>query len=303
MENFKLISDASDIRIDLYISKQLTQYSRSFVQKLIDDKHVTVNGKNVKTNYKLKLNDVIEITVPEPKKLDVIPQDIDIDVVYEDDDIIIVNKQKNMVVHPAVGNYDGTLVNALLSYCDGKLSDINGVIRPGIVHRIDKDTTGILVVAKNNNAHEKLSDLFKVHDIKRKYVAIVDGVLKRDAGVIDAPIGRHPNDRKKMAINIKNGRNAVTHFKVLERFKNQTLVELTLETGRTHQIRVHMASIGHPVMGDLVYGKNNKKYNLEGQVLHAKILGFVHPRTGEYVEFEGELPDYFKELIEKLRQE
>ena len=303
MENFKLISDVSDIRIDLYISKQLTQYSRSFVQKLIDDKHVTVNGKNVKTNYKLKLNDVIEITVPEPKKLDVIPQDIDIDVVYEDDDIIIVNKQKNMVVHPAVGNYDGTLVNALLSYCDGKLSDINGVIRPGIVHRIDKDTTGILVVAKNNNAHEKLSDLFKVHDIKRKYVAIVDGVLKRDAGVIDAPIGRHPNDRKKMAINIKNGRNAVTHFKVLERFKNQTLVELTLETGRTHQIRVHMASIGHPVMGDLVYGKNNKKYNLEGQVLHAKILGFVHPRTGEYVEFEGELPDYFKELIEKLRQE
>ena len=303
MENFKLISDISNIRIDLYISKELTQYSRNFVQKLINDNNVTVNGKMVKTNYKLKLNDEIEINVPEPKKLDVIPQDIDIDVVYEDDDIIIVNKQKNMVVHPAVGNYDGTLVNALLSYCDGKLSDINGVIRPGIVHRIDKDTTGILVVAKNNKTHEKLSELFKVHDIKRKYIAIVEGVLKRDCGVIDAPIGRHPNDRKKMAINVKNGRNAITHFKVLERFKNQTLVELTLETGRTHQIRVHMASVGYPVMGDLVYGKKNKNYDLEGQVLHAKLLGFVHPTTGKYVEFEGNLPAYFKELIEKLRQE
>ena len=223
MGKFRLISGVNNARVDKYISENLNGYSRSFAQNLINDGNVTVNGNIVKSNYKLKLDDVIDVDVPEPKKLDVLPQDIDIDVVYEDDDIIIVNKPKDMVVHPAVGNYEGTLVNALLAHCDGKLSDINGVIRPGIVHRIDKDTTGILVVAKNNKAHEKLSELFRVHDIKRTYIAIVEGVISKDFGKIDAPIGRHPNDRKKMAINFKNGRNAVTHFKVLERFSNTVL--------------------------------------------------------------------------------
>lgn len=302
MGEFRLISDVNNVRVDKYISENLDRYSRSFVQKLMDDGNVMVNNNFVKSNYKLKLGDVVDIEVPEPKKLDVLPQDIDIDIVYEDDDIIIVNKPKDMVVHPAVGNYDGTLVNALLAHCAGKLSDINGVIRPGIVHRIDKDTTGILVVAKNNNAHEKLSELFRVHDIQRTYIAIVEGVITNDFGKIDAPIGRHPNDRKKMAINFKNGRNAITHFKVLERFSNATLIEVTLETGRTHQIRVHMSSIGYPIMGDSVYGRANKKYNLKGQVLHAKTLGFVHPKTGEYVEFDGGIPEYFANLIENLRQ-
>lgn len=301
MEEIRMISDTDRVRLDKYIVNKLNNYSRSFVKQLIEDGGVLVNDVVCKSNYKVKLGDVLVVTIPDSCELDVVPQDIDIDVVYEDNDIIVVNKSKGMVVHPAVGNYNDTLVNALLWHCGNRLSDINGVIRPGIVHRIDKDTTGLLVVAKNNVAHERLCELFARHDITRKYVAIVDGVIDRDAGRISAPIGRHPNDRKKMVINVKNGRDAVTHFKVIERFKNATLIEVTLETGRTHQIRVHMSSIGYPIMGDVVYGRKNNRYRLEGQTLHAKTLGFVHPTSGEYVEFDSNLPEYFANLIGMLR--
>jgi len=303
MSKISFISDVDGIRVDKYISEKLEDYSRSFIKKLIDDYKVRVNGNIVKTNFKVRLNDVIEIDIYNPKKLEIVPQNIKIDVIYEDDDIIVVNKPKNMVVHPAPGNDAGTLVNALLAHCNGKLSDLGGDMRQGIVHRIDKDTTGVLVIAKNNDAHYKLSKLFCAHDINRKYIAIVYGVIKNDRGTIDAPIGRHPIDRKRMAINLKNGKNAVTHFKVLERFLDSTLIEVTLETGRTHQIRVHMSSIGFPIVGDLIYGRKKDKYGLDSQVLHAKMLGLVHPRTGEYVEFDSKLPEYFDNLIKKLRNE
>jgi 23S rRNA pseudouridine1911/1915/1917 synthase len=244
---------------------------------------------------------MILVRIPSPEKLDIKAEKINIDILYEDDDIIVVNKPKGMVVHPAAGNYTGTLVNALMEYCGDRLSDINGVIRPGIVHRIDKDTSGVLVVAKSNTAHEKLSDMFKDHDITRRYVAIVEGIIREDTGKIDAPIGRHLVDRKKMAVNTKNGRHAVTHFKVLERFKDATCVELTLETGRTHQIRVHMSYIGYPIIGDEVYGRKKQRYGITGQVLHAETLGFKHPITGSYMEFSTDIPEYFKRFLEKLR--
>ena len=301
MEEIKLISDVDGVRIDAWLSNSLENHSRNFVQKLIGDGNVSVNGKNVKSNYKLRSNDEVLVMIPEPVLLNVLPEKADLDIVFEDEDVLVVNKPKGMVVHPATGNYSGTLVNALMEYCKDDLSDINGVIRPGIVHRIDKDTSGILVVAKNNVAHERLSERLKTHDIKRVYVALLEGVIREDSGKIDAPIGRHPVDRKKMAVNIKNGRRAVTHFKVLERFKNATYVEVSLETGRTHQIRVHMSYIGHPVIGDAVYGKRKQEYDVEGQALHARVLGFVHPVKGEYMEFEVGLPDYFTGLLEKLR--
>lgn len=303
MKKETLIADESGVRIDTYLANELKDQSRSYLQKLIDDGDVTVNTKRIKSNYKVKAGDVIEVTIPDPVKLDVEPENIDLDIIYEDNDIIVVNKPKGMVVHPAAGNYSGTLVNALLAHCEGSLSDINGVIRPGIVHRIDKDTTGILVVAKNNEAHEGLSEKLKVHDINRVYTAICEGVIKEDSGTVDAPIGRHPVDRKKMAVNTRNGRHAVTHFKVLERFKNATLIEARLETGRTHQIRVHMSYIGHPLLGDEVYGRKTQKFKLQGQALHATVLGFEHPVTGKYMEFSSELPEYFKELIVKLRNQ
>jgi 23S rRNA pseudouridine1911/1915/1917 synthase len=270
--------------------------------KLIDDGNVTVNGKKEKSNYKLKAGQNIHVLLPEPVKLDVEPENIDLDVLYEDDDIIVINKPKGMVVHPAAGNYSGTLVNALMNYCGDCLSDINGVIRPGIVHRIDKDTSGVLVVAKNNAAHEKLSQMLKDHDIERIYVAIVDGNIMEESGKIDAPIGRHPTDRKKMAVNTKNGRHAITHFKVLERFGKYTYVELKLETGRTHQIRVHMSFIGHPLVGDEVYNGRKSRDLVKGQALHAKVLGFVHPIKNEYVRFETDIPEYFQNLLEDLRK-
>jgi len=301
MKKETLIAKDSGVRIDAYLANTLENQSRSYIQKLIDEAEVTVNGKTVRSNYKVKAGDEIEVTIPDPVKLDVAPENIDLDIIYEDNDIIVVNKPKGMVVHPAAGNYSGTLVNALLAHCEGSLSDINGVIRPGIVHRIDKDTTGILVVAKNNEAHEGLSEKLKVHDINRVYTAICEGVIKEDSGTVDAPIGRHPVDRKKMAVNTRNGRHAVTHFKVLERFKNATLIEARLETGRTHQIRVHMSYIGHPLLGDEVYGRKTQKFKLQGQALHATVLGFEHPVTGKYMEFSSELPEYFKELIVKLR--
>jgi len=300
-EKINIIPDKSGIRIDAFLSSKFEKYSRTYFQKLIENGMVKVNGKNVRSNYKVKIDDEIRVEIPEPQKLDVKPENIDIEVLYEDNDILIVNKPKGMVVHPAAGNYSGTLVNALMAYCGDSLSDINGIIRPGIVHRIDKDTSGVLVVAKNNSAHERLSSLLKKHNIKRIYVAVVYGILREDYGRIEAPIGRHPTERKKMAVNTKNGRNAVTHFRVLERFKDCTYVELRLETGRTHQIRVHMSYIGHPLVGDAVYGSKKQKYNVDGQALHAKVLGFVHPRTGEYMEFEAEIPEYFKKLLEYLR--
>lgn len=301
MRKETLTAKDTGARLDTYLAEAFEDMSRSYIKKIIDDNGVFVNDKAVKANYRLKEGDRIEINVPDPRKLDVEPENIDLDILYEDKDIIVVNKPKGMVVHPAAGNYSGTLVNALLAHCQGGLSDINGVIRPGIVHRIDKDTTGILVVAKNNASHEGLSKKLKVHDIKRVYTAICEGVIKEDEGTVDAPIGRHPVERKKMAVNTKNGRNAITHFKVIERLKNATLIEARLETGRTHQIRVHMSYIGHPLLGDEVYGRKNQKFKLQGQALHATVLGFEHPVTGEYMEFSSELPEYFQELIKKLR--
>jgi len=300
-KEINITSDISGVRIDAFLSSKIEKYSRTYFQKLIENGMVRVNGKNVKSNYKVKLEDRICVDIPEPQKLDVKAENIDIEVLYEDDDILIVNKPKGMVVHPAAGNYSGTLVNALMAYCGDSLSDINGIIRPGIVHRIDKDTSGVLVVAKNNAAHESLSALLKKHEIKRIYIAVVYGIIREDSGRIEAPIGRHPTERKKMAVNTKNGRKAITHFRVLERFRDCTYIELRLETGRTHQIRVHMSYIGHPLVGDAVYGSKKQKYDVDGQALHAKVLGFVHPRTGEYMEFEADIPEYFKKLLEELR--
>lgn len=302
-EHFTLTAEDADKRLDIWLTSKLDRFSRSYVEKLIEDSSVTVNKKTVKAGYKLKNADIVEVTIPEPKILDVKAESISLDILYEDDDIIVVNKPRGMVVHPAAGNYSGTLVNALLEHCSGSLSDINGVIRPGIVHRIDKDTSGVLVVAKNNAAHGKLSEKLKEHDIQRIYIAAAEGIIREDSGKIDAPIGRHPVERKKMAVNVKNGRRAVTHFKVLERLKSSTLVELKLETGRTHQIRVHMSYIGHPLVGDTVYGRKKQKYCYEGQALHARLLGFVHPCTAEYMEFEAEPPQSFIKLVSRLRQE
>lgn len=289
-------------RLDIYLSQILAGKTRSYIKKLIEQENILVNGKKQKSGYLLKLNDNVEVEVPEDKTSTVLAEDIPLDIIYEDDDILIINKKKGMVVHPANGNYSGTMVNSLMFSHGDKLSSINGIIRPGIVHRIDKDTSGILVVAKNDQAHKKLSEQFKVHSITRKYIALVKGIVKEDFMDINLPIGRNQNDRKKMAVTYKNSKNAITHIKVLKRYYNSnvTLVEATLETGRTHQIRVHMAYKSHPLIGDEVYGKKDSKFGISGQMLHAKVLGFVHPTTGEYVEFESKLPDEFEEIIEKL---
>jgi 23S rRNA pseudouridine1911/1915/1917 synthase len=275
-EHYEITTDDGNKRLDVWLTAKLGSFSRSYIEKLIGEGHVTINGKTVKTGYKLKNADEVDVNIPDPKILDVKAEDIDLDILYEDGDIIVINKPRGMVVHPAAGNYSGTLVNALLKHCSGSLSDINGVIRPGIVHRIDKDTSGVLVVAKNNISHGILSEKLKEHDINRIYIAAAEGVISEDSGKIDAPVGRHPVDRKKMDVNVRNGRRAVTHFKVLERFKSTTMLELKLETGRTHQIRVHMSYIGHPLVGDTVYGRKKQKYGFEGQALHAMVLGFVH---------------------------
>ncbi|MBQ8164535.1 MAG: RluA family pseudouridine synthase [Clostridia bacterium] len=299
-------------RIDAYItaavpgnidtdedSEDFPELSRSAVQKLIENGEVSLNGKAVKSNYKVRCGDLISVVYTEPKEPDVLAENIPLDIIYEDKDVVVINKPRGMVVHPAPGNYSGTLVNALMYHC-GELSDINGVKRPGIVHRIDKDTTGLLVVAKNNKAHHSLAEQLKVHDVARTYYAIVEGVIKENTGTVDAPVGRHPTDRKKMCVNIKNGKSAVTHFKVLERFEKCTFVECRLETGRTHQIRVHMSYIGHPVTGDPVYGIKNPR-GMTGQALHAGRIEFSHPATEEKVSFSAPLPDDFESLLSKLR--
>ena len=301
IREFLVEEDEEGDRLDVYLSDQFVDMSRSYIQKIIKDKKVTVNGKVEKAKYLVKEEDKVVIEIPKPKILEVVPQDIPIEIVYEDDDIIIVNKHQGMVVHPAPGNYEGTLVNAILYHCKGNLSSINGVIRPGIVHRIDKDTSGILMIAKNNNAHNCLAEQLKDHSITREYEFICHGVFKEDNVTVDRPIGRNPKDRLKMAI-VPNGKRAVTHFEVLERFNGYTHVRARLETGRTHQIRVHAMSINHPLVGDPVYGPKNSKIKLNGQALHAKKLGFIHPTTKEYVEFDSELPDYFQKLLEKLRK-
>ena len=300
--NFIIDKDDVSKRLDIYLSEKIENVTRSYIKTLIENGNILVNNKKEKAGYKLKLNDNIDVTLVEKESENIIPEDIPLDIIYEDDDIIIVNKQKGMVVHPANGNYSGTMVNSLMSSHKNKLSSINGVIRPGIVHRIDKDTSGILVVAKNDNAHKKLAQQFKVHSIKRKYVALVKGIIKEDNLTIDMPIGRSTKDRKKMAVTDKNSRNAVTHISILKRFyvSNVTLVEAELETGRTHQIRVHMAYIHHPLVGDTVYGKKDSKFKVEGQMLHARYLGFIHPTTGKFVEFEKDVPKYFKDILDAL---
>ncbi|MGN0318800.1 MAG: RluA family pseudouridine synthase [Lachnospira sp.] len=289
-------------RIDKLISLKCDDLSRSRVQTLIDEGKVTVDKHTVKSNYKVVTGDNIEIIVPEPVELSVEAENIPLDIIHEDDDIIIVNKPKGMVVHPAEGHYSGTLVNALMYHCKDNLSGINGVLRPGIVHRIDMDTTGVLVICKNDKAHTFLAEQLSVHSITRKYYAIVHNSFKEESGTIDAPIGRNPNDRKKMGIDYKNGKNAVTHYKVLENFDKFSFIECNLETGRTHQIRVHMASIGHPLLGDNVYCHGKSRYNTQGQTLHAGVLGFIHPSTLEYVEYSAPLPDYFQDILKDLRQ-
>lgn len=288
-------------RIDKFLNEAMPDFSRSYLQKLIKNGNVLVKDICVKPNYRLNAEDEIQVRIPDDVSLDIQPENIPLDILYEDEDLLVINKPKGMVVHPAAGHYSGTLVNALLYHCDGQLSGINGVLRPGIVHRIDRDTTGSLLVCKNDMAHRALAEQLKEHSINRRYRAIVWGNLKDDEGTVDAPIGRHPVDRKKMAINRQNGKNAVTHYTVLQRFSKFTYIECRLETGRTHQIRVHMASIGHPLLGDEVYGPGRSPYTLEGQCLHAMTLGFVHPRTGEYVECTAPLPPYFEHLLKTMK--
>lgn len=298
---YNICPGQSGDRIDKFLSEAMVDKSRSYIQGLVEKGNVKVNGRIVKSNYKVKEEDEIELIIPDPVGLEIKGEDIPLNILYEDNDVLVVDKPQGMVVHPAAGNYNGTLVNAILNHCED-LSGINGVIRPGIVHRIDKDTAGVLVIAKNDAAHNKLSEQLKDHSMTRVYVALVEGIIKEKEGTIDAPLGRHPVERKKIAV-LKGGRHAVTHFKVMEAFKNNTLVECRLETGRTHQIRVHMAHIGHPLVGDPVYGYKKQKFKLEGQLLHAKVLGFIHPTSGEYMEFESPLPDYFQKVIELLRKE
>lgn len=298
---FDVLPEMEGERIDKCINSSIKELSRSYIQKVIKDGNVFVNDVPVKASYKVQVDDRVRSVIPDSVEPDIPAQDIPLDILYEDQDILIVNKPKNMVVHPAPGHYEGTLVNAVMYHCKGELSGINGVLRPGIVHRIDKDTTGSVIVCKNDEAHNAIAKLLKTHDVTRKYRAIVYGVVKHEQGTVDAPIGRHPNDRKKMAVNEKNGKHAVTHYKVLEHLGQYTYIECQLETGRTHQIRVHMASIGHPLLGDTVYTSRKSPFHLEGQVLHAMTIGFVHPRSGNYIEVEAPLPEYFEKLLKILR--
>ena len=293
-------AEADDVgkRIDVFAAENYEELSRSGLKKIIDAGGVTVNNKTVKANYKLRTGDIVTMNIPESVPLEISPQNIPLDILYEDDDVIVINKPQGMVVHPAPGHYTDTLVNALLYHCGDSLSGINGIMRPGIVHRIDMDTSGVIMAAKNNNAHRSLALQLAEHSITRKYNAIVYNNIKEDEGTIDKPLGRNPSDRKKMAV-VPGGRRAVTHYRVLDRLGKFTYIEAQLETGRTHQIRVHMTYAGHPLLGDSVYGPKKQPFNLKGQVLHARVLGFVHPVTGEYMEFESPLPEYFQKLLER----
>jgi len=301
LEQLELIADCDGERIDSWLVANIEGHTRNFFQKLIEEEMVKINGKVVRSNHKIKKDEIITVDIPMPETLDVLPQNIPLKIVYEDNDIIIINKARGMVVHPAAGNYEGTLVNALMYYCKDTLSDINGVIRPGIVHRIDKDTTGLLVVAKSNQAHVILSQQLKSHEIKRTYLALVEGVIQENNGKIDAPIGRHRTDRKKMAVELVNGKQAVTYFTVIKRFAANTLVECRLDTGRTHQIRVHMTYIEFPVVGDQLYGRRKNK-GIDGQALHAMKLELVHPITGENMCFDAPIPNDFKELLDRMEE-
>jgi 23S rRNA pseudouridine1911/1915/1917 synthase len=300
MTEHNLICETDGVRLDKFVSDADIGISRTASAAMIENGSITVNGKVQTKKYKLKIGDNVLVKIADPIPYEAKAENIPLDIVYEDDYLLVVNKPKGMVVHPAPGNYEGTLVNALLYHCGDSLSGINGVLRPGIVHRIDKDTSGLLIVAKNDFAHTVLSEQIKEHSFTREYETIVFGNLKDDEGTIDAPIGRNPKDRKKMCVTTKNCKNAVTHYFVLNRYKGYTYVKCRLETGRTHQIRVHMAYIGHPVSGDLVYGVKNEKVDFEGQCLHARKIGFVHPYTKEYLEFTSDLPDYFKKYLNKL---
>lgn len=288
-------------RIDKYISDNIAELTRSAVQGLIAKNGITADGKAVSKNYKIRGTEIIEVEIPDAEPMDAVPENIPLDIVYEDNDLLVVNKPKGMVVHPAHGNYHGTLVNALLYHCGGSLSGINGVIRPGIVHRIDKNTSGLLIVAKNDKAHLRLAEQIKAHSFTREYEAIVSGFLKQESGTVDAPIGRHKTDRKKMCVTAENSRNAVTHYSLIRQFGGYAHIKCRLETGRTHQIRVHMAYIGNAVLGDDVYGKPYK--GIEGQCLHARKIGFIHPSTEEYMEFSSDLPDYFTAILNKLEKQ
>jgi len=296
---FKITPQSTALRIDKYISENIN-LTRSAVQGLIENNCVLVNGKTVSKNYKTREGDEIEVSVPEPQSMDTLPENIPLDIVYEDSDLLVVNKPKGMVVHPAHGNYTGTLVNALLFHCGDSLSGINGVIRPGIVHRIDKNTSGLLIVAKNDKSHVHLAEQIKAHSFTREYEAVATGYFKEKSGTVNAPIGRHKTDRKKMCVTYENSKNAVTHYEVIKQYSGYAHVKLVLETGRTHQIRVHLSYTGHPVLGDDVYGKPYR--GIEGQCLHARKIGFIHPSTNQYMEFSSELPDYFRSVLNKLEK-
>lgn len=295
----KIVADLDGMRLDTYIASKLNTLSRTMIQRLIENGEILVNGKIKKISYKVQLGDILEINIPKPRETDIKAENIPLDIVYEDNDIIVVNKPKGMVVHPANGNLDGTLVNALMSICKDSLSGIGGEIRPGIVHRLDKDTSGLLIIAKNDTAHINMSNQIKNRQVKKIYIALVRGIVGEDEATINMPIGRSTKDRKKMAVR-KDGKEAITHFKVLKRYGKYTLLEIKIDTGRTHQIRVHLSEIGHPVIGDMVYSNGKNEFGVEGQMLHARSLDFKHPITGKEIHLEAELPNYFKDILNKL---